>query len=202
MFKNKKSVILILIISFLFSLYFSFFFWEKVWKLFLISGLLSFFYVWKVPGLRGKNLRDLPNLKIYLIAIVWVIITVSVPHLVNEEQITNEYIILFVAEVLFMVSIIIPFDIRDINLDESSKKTIPQLLGVKKSIYLSIILFILSQILFQILLSKFNFGILILLIIAIPIIYKSNPSRKELYFSGVIDGVLIIQPILLYLFNF
>jgi hypothetical protein len=94
----------------------------------VISGIISFFYVLHVPGLKGKNLRDIPGIKIYIIALVWVLITVIVPYLIDTNLNFQKTLILFGAEVLFMISITIPFDIRDINLDEKSKKTIPQLI--------------------------------------------------------------------------
>lgn len=199
---NKILVVFLLLSSLLLSIYFSFFFLEKIWLLFLICGFLSFFYVWKVPGLKGKNLRDLPGLKIFLISTVWVFITVLMPCLVNDHQNAGYPIVILIAELLFLISITIPFDIRDVNLDESTKKTIPQLMGVKKSTYMSIILMISSQVLFQSLFPTINWGIVIVTIVAIVLLYRAKPNRNELYFSGVIDGLLILQPVLMYLFNF
>ena len=103
--KNKSLVSISLLVSLLSSICFGYFFWENVWLLFLISGSLSFFYVCKVPGLNGKNLRDLPGIKIYIIGVVWVIITVLVPYLVDPNFDLNRTLILFVSEVLFMISI-------------------------------------------------------------------------------------------------
>ena len=200
--KNKSLVSISLLVSLLSSICFGYFFWENVWLLFLISGSLSFFYVCKVPGLNGKNLRDLPGIKIYIIGVVWVIITVLVPYLVDPNFDLNRTLILFVSEVLFMISITIPFDIRDINLDEASKKTIPQLIGVKKSIYVSIILILISQVMMHYLMSDMNIGIWILALICCVILYNCTSKKQELYFSGLIDGLLILQPVLLFLFNF
>ena len=202
MLKHKVLVFFSLILSLVASIYFSLFFFEKVWIIFLITGLLSFFYVWKTPGLNGKNLRDIPGIKIYLIGIVWVVITVLIPYLTNANLGLTNTIILFVSELLFMISITIPFDIRDINLDEASKKTIPQLIGIQNSIFTSIIIMIISQIMLQYLMPSLNIGIWLFTVISIVILYFSKPKRQELYFSGLTDGLLILQPILLYLFNF
>lgn len=196
--QNKTIVLIILILSVLGSLYFGVQFWENVWLLFGISGLLSFFYVWKIPGLNGKNLRDVPGIKIYIIAIVWVIICVLVPYLINPNLERTELIFIILSELLFMISITIPFDIRDINLDEDSKKTIPQLIGVKKSVWISILLLISSQILLFFVLNTFNFGLILTGLIGSVVLFFAKPNRQELYFSGIIDGLLIAQPIILF----
>ena len=201
MVNNKGFVLISLIVSILSAVYFSIFFLKEVWLLFFISGILSFFYVWKIPGLKGKNLRDVTGIKIYIIGIVWVLITVFVPFFVDSNSDLNRTVILFLSELLFMISITIPFDIRDISLDEASKKTIPQLIGVKKSVHISIALLIISQIMMQFLMPSLNIGTWLLTVATIVILQYSHPKRKELYFSGLIDGLLILQPVLLYLFN-
>ena len=187
-------------LSLLSTLYFAVLFFESVWELFLVSGVISFFYVWKIPLLNGKNLRDLPGIKIYLIALVWVIICVLMPTILSENSKINETTFLIsLALFIALVSITIPFDIRDIDLDETSKKTIPQLIGIKSSVYLSIGLLVLSQVLLQ-LLIPFNAGIWIFTLLGIFILYQAKNRQPELYFSGGVDGLLMVQIGLLYLF--
>lgn len=197
---NTFLVNLILATSLISASCFGYFIILKVWPIFLISGILSFFYVWQIPGLNGKNLRDLPGIKIYIIAVVWVLITVLLPYLVNPNLDLKSTGLLFFSEVLFMISITIPFDIRDINLDEASKKTIPQLIGVKKSIYISIALLLISQCLMQYILPSFNLSVVLITLITGVLLYFTTIKRIELYFSGLIDGLLILQPLLLWLF--
>lgn len=197
---HKVIVYSVTFFSLLFTLYFTVVFFEQVWELFLISGVISFFYVWRVPLLNGKNLRDLPAIKIYLIGFVWVIICVLMPSILSERsEINRDIFLISLVLFIFIISITIPFDIRDVNLDESSKKTIPQLIGVKASVYLSIGLLILSQVLLQ-LLVPFNIGIWIFALIASIILFQSKTIQPELYFSGIVDGLFLLQIGLLYLF--
>ena len=182
----------ITLISFLASIYFGLLFISKVWILFVLSGFISFFYVWKIPLLKGKNLRDIPGIKIYLIAFVWVVICVIMPFLLDSNIDYTSLSILSTSLFLFMVAITIPFDIRDIKLDDSSKKTIPQLIGIHKSVYLSIGLLVISQIILQLLLP-FNIGIWIFTIIGIITLLSAKKPQAELFYSGIIDGLLVMQ---------
>lgn len=199
--KNHKVLIYaITIFSLLSAFYFSFNFLKEVWVLFLISGGLSFFYVWKVPLLKGKNLRDLPGVKIYLIAFVWVIICFLMPRIINHGVEELKSIgLLSIAFFMFIVAITIPFDIRDVKLDEQSKKTIPQLIGVRFSVYLSIALLVLSQLLLQFLIP-FNLGIWLFTMIGVVVLYQSKNKPSELFFSGIIDGLFMLQIGLLSIF--
>lgn len=197
---HKISVYTLTLLSFLSTLYFTFIFFERVWILFFISGIVSFFYVWKIPLLNGKNLRDLPGVKIYLIAFVWVIICVIMPIVLSDNiQINRNAFLISLALFIFIISITIPFDIRDVSLDELSKKTIPQLIGVNSAVYLSIGLLVLSQILLQFLIP-FNLGIWIFTLIGVLVLYQSKRKQQELFFSYVIDGLFLLQIGLLYFF--
>jgi 4-hydroxybenzoate polyprenyltransferase len=104
-----------------------------------------------------------------------------------------------VAFFIFIVSITIPFDIRDVTLDEVSKKTIPQLIGINSAVYLSIGLLVLSQVLLQLLLP-FNLGIWMFTLLGIIVLYQSKFKQPELFFSGIIDGLFIMQIGLLSIF--
>jgi len=196
---HQVLVYSITLISFILSVYFGLSLLPKVWLLFIFSGFISFFYVWKIPLLKGKNLRDIPGIKIYLIALVWIAICVIMPFILNSNSDYYFISVLSISLFLFMVAITIPFDIRDIKLDDVSKKTIPQLIGVKKSVYLSIVLLIASQILLQSLIS-FNWGILLFTLIGISALLKAKQPQHELFYSAAIDGLLIIQIVQLSIF--
>ncbi len=198
MASNKKLVIVILAITISASLYLFFTFWEDALWIFIISAFFSFFYVWEVPGLKGKNLRDIPGIKIYIIALIWVLVCSLLPVLVDSHPITTQILWLFISHFLFMVSIIIPFDIRDIHLDEDTKKTIPQVIGELRARYLSIALLVSSQII--LFLEYKNMGSLIFAFISIIILYKANSKRHDMYFSALTDGLLILQTLLLWIF--
>lgn len=161
-------------------------------------GLLSFFYIIKIPGFN--NLRNIPGLKIFVIAIVWAATSSLLPYLNHENVSTPLLIVLLITDFFFVLGITIPFDIRDIQLDEKKTKTIPQLLGIKKSLVIANILIILYWTIMNIYLTNYILLYSAISILAAGIIISLSERKKiDTYFSLWIDGFLIIQPIALYL---
>ena len=108
---------------------------------FVPLGLLTILY--SVPGLENRNyifkLREIPYLKIFLIAFVWSASTIFLPVLQAGESILNEQVILLFTERFFFIfAVTIPFDIRDMQSDkEAGLKTIPLLINRNKALTLS-----------------------------------------------------------------
>lgn len=186
-------IVIISSLSIILSIYFG---WEFIWNfeviwLFILIGFLSFFYVVQLPFLK-TNLRNIRSIKIYLIAIVWTLMTVVLPNIQFNNGLINFEISLFIiAILLLMISITIPFDIRDINVDEVDKKTIPQLIGINKARYLSIVLWVISM---STLLFIGKVHILLILIYAflgLFLLWNSIEKRKDWYYSFAIDGLLV-----------
>ena len=136
------------------------------------------------------GLRDVPGLKIFLIAAVWGYVLGVFPLVDKLSQ--KELIYLFADKFSFIFAITIPFDIRDVFKDSVEKKTIPQLLGVNLSKAIAM-LFLAISFFIHYHFFEVNQPILFLyfLIVALLILF-ANPNRKELYFSGLIDGVLVL----------
>jgi hypothetical protein len=95
---------------------------------------------------------------------------------------------------LYIVAATIPFDVRDLLYDQPSQRTIPQLAGVNGSKWIGVSLLLMSTYLLFFwapaiiknpltYLAYIGMGVLILF---------SNKRRKEMYFSGLIDGWIII----------
>lgn len=172
----------------------------KSYWLLVITGILSLFYVVKLPGNLGKNLRDIPSLKIFLIGFVWAVIGSFLPYLNLEEAKTEMPWMLFVSNFIFVIAITIPFDIRDLHLDEDDKRTIPQMVGEKKARLIGGILLLLNTVIFSQLTSNSHDLIFALsILVGLFLIWKSKSNAKDLYFSFVIDGLLILQPLCVYL---
>jgi hypothetical protein len=78
----------------------------------------------------AKNLRAIGGLKIYIIAFVWAITVVVFP-LVNENYKLDIMVYLtFAQRFLFVIIIMLPFEIRDMKNDSLKLLTIPQQIGV------------------------------------------------------------------------
>ena len=99
--------------------------------------VLTLFYVIPFRGtLRG--LRNLPGFKLFLIAAVWAGVTVLFPVWVNDLSFDGKVWVTFVQRFLFVLAITVPFDIRDLQLDDPDLATLPQTIGVSKSKLLAI----------------------------------------------------------------
>jgi len=93
-------------------------------------ALLTFLYA--IPLRKRKNLRALGGLKIFIVAIVWACVTVLVPIIASEMEFTMDCWITFIQRIFIVLALTIPFEIRDLEYDISSLKTLPQQLGLKK----------------------------------------------------------------------
>jgi hypothetical protein len=95
-----------------------------------LSVVLTIFYV--MPAFRGYSLRNLPRLKVFVIALSWVMVTVGIP--LSGENILVSWPVLAHATVIFLcvLALMIPFEIRDTLVDAPGLQTLPQLLGVRK----------------------------------------------------------------------
>ncbi len=80
-----------------------------------------------------KNLRSVAGIKIFIIAIVWAGITVLVPLTYAEEAISFDMSIEMIQRFLFIVVMMLPFEIRDLEYDDEKLVTVPQKIGITKT---------------------------------------------------------------------
>jgi hypothetical protein len=155
-----------------------------------ISLVISILYVYKI---KSKSLRDTPYLKIHLIAIIWVI-ALGIFELVNEQIFEFEKWIFVLIHYFYVIAVTIPFDIRDLKYDDPKKRTIPQVIGVLFSKMLSfglMVLYFILAIYFKpdlLLNFYFHFSILISLLLILGI----KNTRNEFYYSGLMEGSILI----------
>ncbi len=158
-------------------------------------GLASLFYAVSIFP-NQKSLRDLPFLKIFLIASTWAVCAVVLPLVVLDLYFGYHTFLLFLTILTYILAVTIPFDIRDLKLDKSTTKTIPQILGINKSINLSLVLLLLCTIL-SFIIDKSIY--LIPISIATLVLYFARKEKPELFYSGLIDGIILFFPIAGYL---
>ena len=190
-----KSIMIIALVGCVQSIYFVSF---TSYILLFITGILSLFYVVKIPIQLQKNLRDIPSLKIFLIGFVWAATGSFLPYLNLNEVSAPIPWALFFCEFLFIIAITIPFDIRDLDLDEVDKKTIPQMVGEKNAKIIAVVLLLLTIPILTALTHLYLFAFMGSVLCAIVLIIKSKKTAKDVYFSFLIDGLLILQPLCLF----
>tara|TARA_R110002072_G_C7973360_1_gene535044 strand:+ start:2223 stop:2942 length:720 start_codon:yes stop_codon:yes gene_type:complete len=157
--------------------------------LLLISGLVSVFYVFRI---KGKNMRELPFIKIHLIAFTWVVVLIVFP-LINENS-SVQILPMAFSHYLYVIAVTIPFDIRDLKYDAPNQKTIPQVIGVKASKILAISLlvsFFCCMILQQENLA-FNAVFYCAVLLQMILLAFMNEKRSDFYCAGLIDGTIAL----------
>ena len=167
---------------------------------FLISGLLTLWYTMSFIKTRKGHLtlRRIPFLKLILISSIWTLMTVSFPLL--DNNFSGNYWILFAERFFFIMSITIPFDIRDIRADkEEGLKTFPTYYGIpfmkKISIYLSILF--MGLVMYGYFLGMhnlmFSIALLISTISTIIMLSSVKEKNKTLFYDFGMEGMSILQ---------
>ena len=89
-------------------------------------------------------MRNSNGVKIFLVAFSWTLVSyVSLSSQMNILEF-NQNVILGIQRFIFVLVATIPFEIRDINIDDSELGTLPQRFGVFKSKLLGILLLTLN----------------------------------------------------------
>lgn len=149
----------------------------------------------KPLGING--LRDVPMIKIFLIAIAWTMITSLLP--LQTGGFSNEEAMYAVAQGLFIFGITIPFDIRDLLHDPKKQRTIPQILGIPVAKAISTALLVIAIVIHlsnSTLEQPIRLALTMPLAIGIPLSMISSTNLPELYYTGILDGLMILQGIL------
>ena len=168
----------------------------NIYSIFLLSVQALFSILYAIP-LKNKKLRDIPYLKIYLISFVWASSIVFLPILNANEKIQTINILHFVAFFLYVMAITIPFDIRDYLRDDLKLKTIPQLIGVEKSIKLSKICLIILLIVTFFTLPKTVLFIFIIETIILNLLLKKRLLTQP-YICSIYIEMQSLLPLLMY----
>ena len=171
----------------------------------VIPALISFGYV--LPFLTGKRrLRDLNHLKIFLVAIVWAWITVLLPALIYPVEHSFSIIMILMERMLFIFAITLPFDIRDLKVDKENKvKTIPASIGIAKTKFLAGMCLLVALLLAGINLYfgwyslEIFIGLTISFLLTFWLIYRSDKITHDYFYTGLMDGTMILQFVLIYI---
>lgn len=167
-----------------------------------LSPLLLLSFAYFIPFIK---LRKNAWLKLLILVSVWTMATAVVPILLSNSGIFTKNDLLHVlVRFSFMIAICIPFDIRDLKIDEADTiSTLPRLLGENRTRWLALIFMIIycllislefkwrivdANIFSALLLSAFINGILVVM---------SNSKRSEYFYVAALDGTMILQGIFL-----
>ncbi len=149
-----------------------------------LFALLTFLYA--IPILKNKNLRNFTGLKIAIVAVVWAGVTVLIPLINESVELDLDNWLSFIQRFLFVFVLTLPFEIRDLQIDDLTLGTLPQRVGIKKTKTIGVILLIVASLieLFKDDISLnyiVSFGIISLVLV----LFLLNSEKKQSnYFSS------------------
>jgi 4-hydroxybenzoate polyprenyltransferase len=177
----------------------SFFLWL------LPSTIVSLIYFLPIipNGEKRIRLRDVPFLKIGLVAFVWSWTMVASPCLAYGNPSTG-WLPLFVFEFFFCFGLTLPFDIRDREHDlRAGTKTWTTRFGITKTKLIASSCFLMALFCAIFAFSPpFIYAVVLLTGIAALLVLYANPYRSELYYGGLLDGVFVMQGFIFFLFRY
>ena len=201
--RYKTHILFYAVLSVLACLYY---FFQMEWKaqLFIAClGLVSITYV--LPVFKGKRLRDFNFVKVFVVAVTWSAICCLMPLINAGHEIGLVHYLYFLESIFFVFAITLPFDIRDMKLDNFvGVKTLVLSLGKTKSFILvrtALAIALLLALLVSIVGGTYQYVISRVLIYSFLFFYvpRLREDMNDYYFSGVLDGTLIVGPVLLIL---
>ncbi|CAM1348957.1 conserved membrane hypothetical protein [Tenacibaculum halocynthiae] len=130
---NLKYIQVFSLVCFLLACYYLAHLKVKTLILTLPFGLLTLFYAVPFIGKLQKNLRNISYLKIIVVALVWAGVTVLLPIYDAGNQLDVKTFYMLFQRFLFVIVLILPFDIRDIKFDAISLQTIPRKIGIENT---------------------------------------------------------------------
>lgn len=179
----------------------------RLQTLLCIAGLGFITFLYAVPFLpkrlvmdTHKNLRNIGGLKVYVIAMVWACVTVLLPLINNKYIITADVWLVTVQRFIFVILLMLPFEIRDLRYDSLKLSTIPQKIGIKNTKLIGIFLAILCICLefFKDELMPVHMWInTIVSIIALIFLLMAKKDQNDYYSSFWVEGIPMIWLFLL-----
>ncbi len=168
----------------------------------LPSSIVSIWYV--ISYKRIPALREVPYIKLFVIGLIWGLITLGLPYLLFPDKTKNLIPLLLIIST-YVVLQTIPFDIRDSQLDRSlGIKTIAQKIGINRSKFIIVIGLVLLGVaiyLGVVFWSLPNLSIVYVwgCFLAIPICLGIKKNSSEIYYSFVVESILFFPFLLFFL---
>lgn len=142
--ENLKIIQVFSFFCFLALIYFAFSLSLETLLWIAFFGVFTVFYA--VPVFPNKkNLRSFKGIKIFVIAFVVAGLTVIVPLVHHHYQglVSENVWWVMLQRIAFIIAVVIPFEIRDLNFDNAELGTIPQEIGARNAKLLGLFLLLL-----------------------------------------------------------
>ncbi len=159
------------------------------------SALITLFYALPLFKYKQKPvyLRMFEWLKILSVALVWAIHTVLFP--LQEYLADTQVWIEFLQRFFLILALMIPFEIKDLNLESDHITTLPQIYGVagakKLGFVLSSLFFLLSFLKYPLTVQSIV-GELLVFVLTLYFIKKAKPDASYWFTGFWVEGVPIV----------
>ena len=175
-----------------------------------ILGVVTFFYA--IPVMLPKrylfddhkNLRQIGGLKVYVIALVWAFTSVYLPVVNEAVSIDADVIILGLQRFCYVLVLMLPFEIRDLNYDSLKLATIPQKIGIKKTKIIGVLLlllFVLLDYFKDVLKQETLLSTVIIALLTFVLLMFSNKNQSKYYSAFWVESLPIIWLVILLLLS-
>ncbi|ARV09240.1 hypothetical protein BTO05_06130 [Winogradskyella sp. PC-19] len=196
-------------IAFLLMGYYFFQLNSNVWILIVVLGLITFLYA--IPLIPKKylfddqqNLREVGGAKVYIIALVWSLVTVLIPVLNTYVEISADVFITVLQRFCFVIVLMLPFEIRDLKYDSLKLATIPQKIGTKKTKIIGLLLLLVFLFL-EFLKVKNDYSsiisTLIITLLTLMLLVLSSEKQSKYYSAFLVEAIPIVWLLILLLFS-
>ncbi len=174
------------------------------WTLALVLvplGAVSLAYVLPVVMRRGRagpmRLKEVPGLKIFVIAATWAAATVVLPAFEVHAPVGSAAGVA-AERFLFVFAICLPFDVRDLDRDRAMGiRTLPAILGLPATRILGVVTLAGAAALaaghYGLAASSPTWPLVATDALALGLVAAMTPSRGDLYYSLLLDGTLVVQ---------
>lgn len=185
-------------------------FFVKIEIVYLLAPLALLTFLYSIPFFKEKKIlfriKKILGLKITLIALVWSATTVFIPVLQSGNNLSfTEVMLVFTERFTFIIAIAIPFDIRDMKMDEMAGiRTIAVVKGKRTAMHICYLSLLISLVLAILHYSINNMEFIIpAYSVSIASVYFFLNSKKirnfHFYYHGILDGSIILHGILIVL---
>ncbi len=202
-FINKNHLIIsITIIAVLINLVIVFLISHLVLVFAIIGGLLVLTY--SIPLKSGSlNYRSKKGWKLYLVVLSWLCLTVAVPLASADNFNFVLFFKLIILQGIYIFVAILPFEIGDLNSDQSNLQTLPQRFGIFKVKQIGLILLALGILFASI--NFYNFfslalSVLVTFLILGIMLWRSNENQSPYYARFWVEGIPILWYLMTYYF--
>ena len=165
-----------------------------------ILSLVSILYI--IPFMFDrKNLRSLFGIKIYVVALCWSGVTVLIPFVNHTTALSFDVWMVFIQRFLFVFTIILPFEVRDLQFDNENLGTIPQRIGIRNTKLLGAVVMVVFLLLTY-MRDEVSQGLVIqnlaLVLITLGFLVQSEEEQSPYFCSFFVEGISILWLLIAY----